>query len=117
MPTMSNMLSHKVLRLALLVLPALTGACTHSDDSESPTILASAVIHNDLPSDGCSYPVTIGDKDFAPDQESLDAIRARGLSFGATTVMISYRPTGRTGTVHCGFSDRQLPEITLYFEG
>jgi hypothetical protein len=76
--------------------------------------VATATIANMLPVDGCSYPVTIGDVDYAPDPESLSAIRDRVPGGGTLTVRINYRQTGATGQVQCGFGGtRDLPEISF----
>lgn len=90
------------------------GACAHSPGNPPHGTSAIAVISNKLPVDGCSYPVTIGDVDYAPDARSIAPIRDHVPAGGELRVRIEYRLTGRTGQVECGFgTSRQLPEITF----
>lgn len=108
-------------RLLLVVLMgAHAGACV---DQQDPTSVqdftlrtsATATIANMLPVDGCSYPVTIGEVDYAPDARSLAAIRDLVPGGGTLQVRIKYRLTGRTGQVECGFgTSRELPEIAFH---
>ena len=99
-----------------------TGACIDQQDAESVqdfTIRtsATATIANMLPVDGCSYPVTIGEVDYAPDARSLAAIRDLVPGGGTLKVRIRYRLTGRTGQVECGFgTSRELPEIAFHVQ-
>ena len=79
-----------------------------------PLTTATATIENQLPIDGCSYPVTIDRVRYAPDAYSLAAIIARELPRVAT-VVIRYRPTGNTGFVRCDAIKRELPEIAFLF--
>ena len=107
--------------LLSLIVPVgiLVGACVDQQDSSSvqesvARISATATISNGLPVDGCSYPVTIDDVDYAPDARSLATIRYLVPAGGTITVRIDYRLTGRTGQVQCGFgTTRDLPEISL----
>ena len=82
-------------------------------ESASGTI-AVATITNQLPVDGCSYPVTINGVDYAPDAASIAAISDRVTAGGSLRVVIRYRLTGNTGQVECGFgTSRTLPEISF----
>jgi hypothetical protein len=90
-----------------------------AQESEAPQAAiassATATISNLLPADGCSYPVTIGDVDYAPDAASLAAVRDRVPAGTAITVRIDYRLTGRTAHVECGFGNTlELPEISFH---
>jgi hypothetical protein len=76
--------------------------------------IAVATITNQLPVDGCSYPVTIGGIDYAPDAASITAISDRVTAGGSLRVLIDYRLTGNTGQVECGFgTSRTLPEVSF----
>ena len=76
--------------------------------------IAVATITNQLPVDGCSYPVTIHGVDYAPDAASIAAISDRVIAGGSLRVLIDYRLTGNTGQVECGFgTSRTLPEISF----
>lgn len=76
--------------------------------------IAVATITNQLPVDGCSYPVTIKGVDYAPDAASIAAISDRVIAGGSVLVLIDYRLTGNTGQVECGFgTSRTLPEISF----
>lgn len=73
-----------------------------------------ATITNQLPVDGCSYPVTIRGVEYAPDAASIAAISDRVTAGGSLRVLINYRLTGNTGQVECGFgTSRTLPEISF----
>ena len=75
---------------------------------------AIATITNQLPVDGCSYPVTIRGVDYAPDAASIATISDRVPAGGSLRVLIDYRLTGNTGQVECGFgTSRTLPEISF----
>jgi hypothetical protein len=102
----------------------LVGACAGqamADQEQSAEDLAAtdsakatATIANLLPADGCSYPVTINGTDYAPNDGSLDVVHDLVPAGQTITARISYRLTGGTATVTCGF-DRtvELPEIAL----
>jgi hypothetical protein len=85
---------------------------TSSQDSTQRT--ANATLSNMLPADGCSYPVTIGSTDYAPDTASRE-VMAELVPGGSTMrARISYNLTGATGTVECGFGVTMvLPEISF----
>lgn len=84
------------------------------DQASTDRAVATATIANMLPVDGCSYPVTINGTDYAPDDESRAAIEELVPAGGTITVRISYRLTGGTGQVACGFgATRQLREISF----
>jgi hypothetical protein len=102
-------------RLALLAF-AFAGACGAASlqEERSPALAAaSATIENGLPYDGCSFPVEIDGVTYAPDAQSVDALRDT-VAIGKTTVDVDYRLTGRTGRVECGWNTHQdLPEIEV----
>jgi hypothetical protein len=115
--------SRKLLSLIIPIGISVAGVAASADsraaaqgqdqDSAIATV-AIATIANMLPADGCSYPVTIGDREYAPDPESLAAIRARVPGGGTLTVRVNYQETGGTGQVQCGFgTTRDLPEISF----
>lgn len=80
----------------------------------APRAVAVATITNQLPVDGCSYPVTIRGVDYAPDAASIAAISDRVVAGGSLQVLIVYHLTGNTGQVECGFgTSRTLPEISF----
>jgi hypothetical protein len=84
-----------------------------AQESTTGTV-AVATITNQLPADGCSYPVTIQGVDYAPDAASIAAISDRVTAGGSLRVLIDYRLTGNTGQVACGFgTSRTLPEISF----
>jgi hypothetical protein len=102
----------------------LVGACAGkamADQEQSAEDLAAtdsakttATIANLLPADGCSYPVTINGTDYAPNDGSLDAAHDLVPPGQTITARISYRLTGGTATVACGFNRRvELPEISF----
>ena len=96
----------------------VVGGCVDNDHAPpgGPLVETTATIANQLPVDGCSYPVTINDVDYAPDAASRDLIIARGITSSLSTVTIKYRLTGRTGQVECGFlRHSDLPEISFVF--
>jgi hypothetical protein len=105
----------------LVPMSVFLSACVKQDSPrvrESPRgTSAIAIITNKLPVDGCSYPVTINDVDYAPDAASLVAIRDRVPAGGELRARINYRLTGLTGRVECGFgTSRELPEIAFRVE-
>jgi hypothetical protein len=84
-----------------------------AQESAAGTV-AVATITNQLPVDGCSYPVTIHGVDYAPDAASIAAISDRVIAGGSLRVLIKYRLTDNTGQVECGFgTSRTLPEISF----
>jgi hypothetical protein len=75
--------------------------------------VAKATIANMLPADGCSYPVTIGGKEYAPDAASREVMSQLVPAGSTIHVRMSYHLTGGTGTIECGFgTTRQAPEIS-----
>jgi hypothetical protein len=75
---------------------------------------ATATISNQLPADGCSYPVTIDGTDYAPNDGSSEVVHDLVPPGRTVTARISYRLTGGTATVTCGFGRTvELPEIAL----
>src|SRR5262245_18576263 len=83
-------------------------------DQQTDLRVATATIANMLPADGCSYPVSIGRRDFAPDAASAASVSELVPGGGTITARISYRLTGNIGHVECGFgTSRELPEISF----
>jgi len=84
------------------------------DQAATDSAKATATIANLLPADGCSYPVTINGTDYAPNDGSLEVAHDHVPPGQTITARISYRLTGGTATVACGF-DRtvELPEIAF----
>jgi hypothetical protein len=116
--------SHKILSMVFpvsILVGARAGQAMASDQDQSaedqaPTAsaIATATIANLLPADGCSYPVTVNGIDYAPNDGSLDVAHDLVPPGQTITARISYRLTGGTATVACGF-DRtvELPEISF----
>jgi len=111
-------------RLSSSLVPAvvLLGGCASSQDpqdSSAPQEItssgkATATIANLLPVDGCSFPVTIDGADYAPNDASLEVIRDLVPAGRTIRARISYRLTGGTGQVECGFGTTlQVPKISV----
>lgn len=119
----------RILSSLLVPTVVLLGGWAHSPDSQDspepsenaatprevyPSAKATATITNQLPVDGCSFPVTIDGVDYAPNDASLEVIRDIVRAGSMITARISYRLTGGTGQIQCGFgADRQAPEISV----
>lgn len=87
---------------------------TAEDQAATSSVKATATIANLLPADGCSYPVTIDGTDYAPNDGSSDQVHDLVPPGETITARISYRLTGGTATVTCGFGRTlELPEIAL----
>jgi hypothetical protein len=100
----------------------LFGGCANSQDPQDSSepqevaspIKATATIANMLPADGCSFPVTIDGVDYAPNDASLEVIRDFVPGGSTITAHVSYRLTGATGEIRCGFgSTLQAPMISV----
>lgn len=79
-----------------------------------PSAKATATIANMLPVDGCSFPVTVDGVNYAPNDASLEVIRDIVPAGSTVTARISYRLTGDTGQIECGFGTTlQVPEISV----
>lgn len=76
---------------------------------------ASASVENGLPYDGCSYPITIDKTEYAPSASSRALVQAiASRKIGQTKVTLTYRLSGATGEVECGWGSTQtLPEIEV----
>lgn len=98
--------------LSLIVYSAIS-ATGCSDDPDEEFVRATATIEDRLPVDGCSFPVTIDEVRYAPDEASLDLVHELLGAQGAVTVEIRYRVTGRTGHVTCERNQVELPEIAI----
>ena len=120
---MTILSSYKILSMVFPV-SILGGACAGpamADQEQSAEDLATtnsekatATIANLLPADGCSYPVTINGTDYAPDDGSLDVLQDLVPPGQTITARISYRLTGGTATVACGFGRNvELPAIAF----
>jgi hypothetical protein len=108
--TISN--SHNML-LMFLPINILLGEQSAQDQAATDGAKATATIANLLPANGCSYPVTINGRDYAPNDGSLDVIHDLVPPGQAITARISYRLTGHTATVRCGFGRAEVPEIAF----
>jgi hypothetical protein len=99
----------------------MLGGCANSQDpqdssaaGEVTSAKATATIANMLPVDGCSFPVTIDGVDYAPNDASLEVIRDFVPAGSTITARISYRLTGATGQIECGFGTTlQVPLISV----
>ena len=75
---------------------------------------ANVIIHNDLPFDGCSYPVELNGVRYAPSVASSGNVESFATRVGANEATIDYELTGASGTVKCGWGGTQsLPEINV----
>ncbi len=99
----------------VVLLGGWAGPQDRQDSSAPPEVnegdssaKATATIANMLPVDGCSFPVTIDGVDYAPNDASLDVIRDLVPAGSAITARISYRLTGNTGEIECGFGASRL---------
>jgi hypothetical protein len=82
--------------------------------SRDTPLSGDATIENGLPSDGCSYPVTVAGVTYAPSPSSVALITALAPASGHTPVTLEYRLTGGTAQVECGWGSHQtLPEIDV----
>lgn len=117
-------MTNPCLRLSTLLVPAvvLLGGWADAQDPQdssapqevTPSAKATATIANQLPADGCSFPVTIDGVDYAPNDASLEVLRDLVPGGGMITARVSYRLTGNTGQVECGFGTTvQVPEISV----
>jgi hypothetical protein len=115
--------SHKMLSM-VFPISILVGACagqamadqdqSAEDQAATDSAKATATISNLLPADGCSYPVTINGTDYAPNDGSMDMVHDLVQPGQTVTARISYRLTGGTATVTCGFGRTvELPEIAF----
>lgn len=81
------------------------------------TILTSTgniIIHNELPFDGCSYPIELNGVRYAPSAASSGLVESFATRVGANEATIDYELTGASGTVKCGRAGTQsLPEIDV----
>jgi hypothetical protein len=112
----------RILSSLLAPTVVLLGGCANSEDpqgSSAPQEVtssgkATATIANLLPVDGCSFPITIDGVDYAPNDASLEVIRDLVPAGRTITARISYRLTGGTGQVECGFgATLQAPKISV----
>src|ERR1044071_8197365 len=103
---------HKVLSMVFpvsILVSACAGQAMADQEQSAEDQLATssekaiATIANLLPADGCSYPVTINGTDYAPNDGSMDVVHDLVPAGQTITARISYRLTGGTATVTCGF--------------
>jgi hypothetical protein len=74
---------------------------------------SSAFVENDLPADGCSFPITIDQQQYAPSAPTAARVEAIA-KVGRTDVTLNWRATGAMATVTCGWnSTMTLPEIEV----
>lgn len=83
--------------------------------NEHDALLTAIVdVENGLPFDGCSYPITIDGVRHAASPATRALVAAFATRVGTTRALITYRLTGTTTTVDCGFGATQtLPEIEV----
>lgn len=75
---------------------------------------ADVVIRNELPADGCSYPVELNGTRYAPSPSSRARVEQFATKFGENPATIDYELTGNVATVTCGWgATQQLPEIDV----
>lgn len=75
---------------------------------------ASVIVRNDLPADGCSYPIELDHTRYAPSPASKPRVRAFAEQFGANAAIIEYELTNGVAEVECGWgATQQLPEIEV----
>lgn len=73
-----------------------------------------AIIRNDLPFDGCSYPIEFNHMRYAPSPSSKPKVRTFAEQVGANAVAIEYELTNGVAEVECGWGVKeQLPEIEV----
>lgn len=73
-----------------------------------------AIIHNDLPADGCSYPIEFNQVRYAPSPASMPKVRTFAQQFGANPAVIEYELTRGVAQVECGWGATELlPEIEV----
>jgi hypothetical protein len=82
---------------------------------QQPDVLTgTASIENGTPYDGCSYPLTINGVKYAASPATRDLVAKFATAIGTTTANITYRITGGTASVECGWGSGQLlPEIQV----
>ncbi len=105
----------------LLVLSAASllalacGAAAQQQPLSAQERSAPAVLHNDLPADGCTWVVEVEGERYAPDAASARRIRDfTGGAIGATEAALTYRLPGGTTEVPCGWGAHQeLPTIEV----
>jgi hypothetical protein len=113
------MMITKLLKPLTLVVPLTIAAAgidqqTSAQPSEANQKATVATIANMLPVDGCSYPVTIKNHEYAPDTQSVETFHDLVPAGGTLTAEVEYTLTGQIGVVECGFgATRQLPEISV----
>jgi hypothetical protein len=80
----------------------------------SAALGADGYIENFLPVDGCSYPVTIADVQYAPSPASEERVLRFLSGASRKSARIEYTLTGNTGSIACGWSGEvPLPEIAI----
>ncbi len=68
----------------------------------------------ELPFDGCSYPIELNGVRYAPSAASAGIVESFATRVGANEATIDYELTGASGTVKCGRAGTQsLPEIDV----
>jgi hypothetical protein len=101
----------RILSSLLVPTVVLLGGWANSQDPQdssatsevTPSDVVIATIANQLPVDGCSFPVTIDGVTYAPNDASLEVIRDLVPGGSTITARVSYRLTGATGQIRCGF--------------
>lgn len=82
--------------------------------SGSQALTAVVDVENGLPYDGCSYPISISGVRHAASPATKQLVSNFATRIGTTKATITYRLTGGTTTVECGWGSQQiLPEIEV----
>ncbi|MDP3232047.1 MAG: hypothetical protein Q8S33_36890 [Myxococcales bacterium] len=78
------------------------------------TTTGNVIIHNELPFDGCSYPIELNGVRYAPSAASAGLVESFATRVGANEATIDYELTGASGLVKCGWGGTQsLPEVDV----
>jgi FlaG/FlaF family flagellin (archaellin) len=79
------------------------------------SMTTTATVENGLAYDGCSFPITIGNVQYAPSAATKARVETlMQADFGKKHISLTYRVTGLQAEVTCGWnSTRALPEIEV----
>lgn len=89
----------------------LAGCVLDGDDGNVKGPVYAQIV-DQLPVDGCSWIVRVGDTEYAPDAASVVKLRER-VSGGVTLAEIHYKLTGNEGQAECERGPLVLPEISV----
>lgn len=109
---------HKIMLLFLCCALACTDA-PNSDADTQPVETTEAIYRNDLPVDGCDWHFykyspteTLQLVEDLASKPKTDALKKMSLS--SLNVIITYKRTGKTQTVKCGWNTtREMDEINI----